>query len=161
MSPFIIPLDKDTLLIAPPVFVSVFVTFFGLWLCVDVMTVKLINKESLSSRLPLLQNEINQNSTSHKAAELAGISLQTWLTNHFIHWQSHLLLLSRYKKPEADEGEMGSRNPFSSGYTMLNTAPNDSQESQSEGLFSKYRRRTRSSSNPVEGKRFAFIADEA
>jgi len=72
------------------------------------------------------------------------------------------LLLKLYKKPEAEDGNLGSRNPFSSGYTMLNTAPNDSTDSQSDGFFSRmYRRRSRSSSNPVEGKRIHFIADEA
>ncbi|KAJ7385086.1 hypothetical protein OS493_017451 [Desmophyllum pertusum] len=71
------------------------------------------------------------------------------------------LLLKWYKKPEVDEEVLGSRLPFSSGYTMLNTAPNDSSDSQSDGFFSKmYRRRSRSSSNPVEGKRIEFISDE-
>lgn len=56
---------------------------------------------------------------------------------------------------------MGSRN-FWSGYTMLNTAPNDSLDSEPDGFMNRiFRRRSRTSSNPVEGKRFEFISDEA
>lgn len=57
--------------------------------------------------------------------------------------------------------EAGSRN-FWSGYTMLNTAPNDSIDSEPDGLLNRiFRRRSRTSSNPVEGKRFEFISDDA
>lgn len=67
----------------------------------------------------------------------------------------------RYKKPEAEDMDMGSRN-FWSGYTMLNTAPNDSIDSEADGFFNRvFRRRSHASSNPVEGKRFQFISDDA
>jgi len=57
--------------------------------------------------------------------------------------------------------EAGSRN-FWSGYTMLNTAPADSTDSEPDGFLNRiFRRRSRTSSNPVEGKRIEFISDEA
>lgn len=58
--------------------------------------------------------------------------------------------MCRYKKPEADDGDLGSKNPFSSGYSKLDTGPSsDSPEHQSKkGFFNKgYRKR--SASNPV------------
>lgn len=72
--------------------------------------------------------------------------------------------LFRYKKPEAEEGVIGSRNPFSSGYTMLNTAPNDSLDIQPEGGFSnkKFRRTScKNSRDPVKLTKMSFISDDA
>lgn len=72
--------------------------------------------------------------------------------------------LFRYKKPEAEEGVIGSRNPFSSGYTMLNTAPNDSLDLQPEGGFSnkKFTRTSRKNSrDPVKLTKMSFISDDA
>lgn len=78
-------------------------------------------------------------------------------------WQvvSFLTSLCRYKKPEADDGDPGLKNPFSSGYSMLDTGPgSDSPEHQLErGFFNKgYRKR--SASNPVVLTGTRSILDE-